>query len=68
MTNNRRIVIILISVFGGTILSFFVFKLRRGGAELTTQDSNMLLTNFIFSIAIILGIGFMFIWNKKNNK
>ncbi len=67
MTNKRRIIIILVSVFGGTVLSFLIFKLRRGGGELTTQDSNMLLTNFIFSIAIILGIGFMFIWNKKNN-
>jgi hypothetical protein len=67
MTNKRRIIIILVSVFGGTVLSFLVFKLRRGGGALTTQDSNMLLTNFIFSIAIILGIGFMFLWNKKNN-
>ena len=67
MTNKRRIIIILVSVFGGTVLSFLIFKLRRGGGALTTQDSNMLLTNFIFSIAIILGIGFMFIWNKKNN-
>lgn len=68
MSNNRRITIIIISVLGGTILSYFVFKLRRNGAELTAQDSSMLLTNFIFSILVILGVGFMFIWNKKNNK
>jgi hypothetical protein len=42
-----------------------MFKLRRGGGALTTDDQAMLITNFSFSIVIILGIGFFFIWNKK---
>ena len=66
ISNKRRITIIVLSVFGGTILSVLMFKLRRGG-ELTANDKNALLTNFIFSIAIILGVGFMFLWNNKNN-
>jgi hypothetical protein len=67
MTNKRRVTIIVLSVLAGSILSFFMFKLRRGGGALTTDDQAMLITNFSFSIVIILGIGFFFIWNKKND-
>ena len=68
ISNKRRVTIIVISVFAGTILSIGMFMLRRGGQPLTTNDTNALITNFIFSIAIILGVGFLFLWNNKNNK
>ena len=68
ISNKRRITIIVISVFCGTVLSVLMFMLRRGGKGLTANDTNMLLTNFIFSIAIILGVGFLFLWNNKNNR
>ena len=66
MSNKRRIIIITISVLAGTLLSVLMFKLRRGGT-LTSNDMSMLLTNLFFSLAIILGVGFLFIWNKKKD-
>lgn len=65
MSDNRRIFIILISVFVGTMLSLLIFKVRRGDAGLNNQDYSMLATNLFFSLAIILGIGFLFLWKKK---
>lgn len=67
MSNRRRVTIIVISVLAGCILSFLVFKLRRGGGDLTPQDQGFLITNFTFSLAIILGVGYFFIWNKKKD-
>jgi hypothetical protein len=67
MSNRRRVIIIVTSVIVGCILSFFVFKLRRGGGDLTQQDQGFLITNFTFSLAIILGVGYFFIWNKKKD-
>ena len=67
MSNRRRVIIIVTSVFIGCILSFLVFKLRRGGGDLTDQDQGFLITNFTFSLAIILGVGYFFIWNKKKD-
>jgi LPXTG-motif cell wall-anchored protein len=67
MTNNRRIIIISISALIGTLLSFFIFKLRKGNAELTGKDYSTILTNFIFSIGILLAVGFVFVWRKKKD-
>jgi O-antigen/teichoic acid export membrane protein len=67
MSPTRRVIIVLASVGGGSVLSYFIYKLRRGGAELTPQDKHSLLTNIAFSIAIILGVGFTFLWNKKKD-
>jgi hypothetical protein len=65
MSDRRRIIIILVSVIIGTTFSFLIFKARKGAAGLNDQDYSALLTNFVFSLAIILGIGFMFLWKKK---
>jgi len=65
MSPLRRVIIVLLSVGGGSILSYGIYKLRRGGGELTTQDTHSLLTNIVFSVGIILGVGFMFLWRKK---
>ena len=67
MSDKRRVVIIVCSVLGGTLLSLFLFKMRRGSQPLDDRDVNTLITNFVFSLAIILGIGFFFIWNKKKD-
>lgn len=67
ISNKRRVIIIVISVSAGTLLSVLLFKLRRGAQPLTTNDVSMLVTNLVFSIAIILGIGFLFLWNKKKD-
>lgn len=67
MSPKRRVIIVLVSVTAGTILSYFLFRLRRGGEELTTQDTHMLITNMVFSLAIILGVGFLFLWRRKKD-
>ncbi len=67
MSPRRRIIIVVLSVSAGTFLSFLLFKLRRGGGELNSQDTSMLVTNMVFSLGIILGIGFLFLWNKKKD-
>lgn len=66
MTNRRRITIITISIAAGTFLSYFIFRMRRGG-ELTQMDYITLIGNLIISLAVILGIGFMFLWRKNKN-
>ena len=67
MSPKRRVIIVLISVTAGTLLSYFLFRLRRGGDQLTTQDTHMLITNMVFSLAIILGVGFLFLWRRKKD-
>ncbi len=67
MSNKRRIIIIMLSVGAGTILSYFMIKLRRGGQELTVTDKNTLIWNLAISITLILGVGFMFLWHKKKD-
>ena len=67
MSDKRRIIIIVASVIGGTLLSMLLFKMRRGGQALEERDVTTLITNFVFSLAIILGIGFFFIWRKKKD-
>jgi hypothetical protein len=67
MSNQRRVIIIVISVLMGTLLSYLLYKVKRGGQELSSQDVFSLWTNFGFSVAIILGVGFLFLWNKKKN-
>jgi hypothetical protein len=67
MSNRRRIIIIVIAVITGTALSALIFATRSGG-KMSSSDLSTLLTNFVFSLAIILGIGFLFIWNKKKKE
>jgi hypothetical protein len=67
MSDRRRIIIILLSVSLGSFMSYLIYKLRRGGEELTQHDVFSLATNMVFSLGIILGVGFLFLW-KKNNK
>ena len=67
MNNKRRTTIIVVSVLTGTLLSFLLFKTRRGAEPLSGSDQTTLITNFVFSLAILLGIGFFFIWNKKKD-
>ncbi len=67
MSPKRRVIIVLLSVGAGSLLSYGLYKLRRGGGDLTTQDTHVLLTNMVFSVGIILGVGFMFLWRKKKD-
>lgn len=67
MSPKRRVIIVLLSVSSGTVLSYFLFRSRRGDGELTQQDTHFLITNMVFSLLIILGVGFMFLWRKKKD-
>ncbi|MBK9317971.1 MAG: hypothetical protein IPM91_03440 [Bacteroidetes bacterium] len=61
----RRVIIVLLSVGGGSVLSYGIYKLRRGGGELTTQDTHSLLTNIVFSVGIILGLDLCFCGGRR---
>ncbi len=67
MSPKRRVIIVVLSVGAGSLLSYGLYKLKRGGGDLTTQDVHTLLTNIVFSVGIILGVGFMFLWRKKKD-
>lgn len=67
MSPRRRIIIVILSVSAGSFLSYLLFKVRKGGDELSQQDTHMLITNLVFSVAIILGVGFAFLWRKKKD-
>jgi len=67
MSPKRRVIIVLLSVSAGTVMSYFLFRLKRGGQELTQQDTHFLITNMVFSLLIILGVGFMFLWRKNKD-
>ena len=67
MSPRRRIIIVILSVSAGSFLSYLLFKVRKGGAELSQQDTHMLITNLVFSVMIILGVGFAFLWQKKKD-
>jgi hypothetical protein len=64
MTNQRRTVIISVSVFAGSVLSAGLLSLKRG--SLKADDYFLLGTNLFFSLVIIFAIGWFFIWRKKN--
>jgi hypothetical protein len=64
MTNRRRIFIISISVFFGTMLSAVMLYFKRGTLE--GNDYFLLATNLFFSLVIILAIGYFLIWRKKD--
>lgn len=64
MTNRRRIFIISISVFFGTLLSAVMLYFKRGTLE--GNDYFLLATNLFFSLVIILAIGYFLIWRKKD--
>ena len=63
MSNRRRLLIILISVSLGSILSIWIIKKRMG--TLSQDSYRQLIFNFIFAIAIVVGIGLLF---KNMNK
>ena len=67
MSPRRRIIIVVLSVTAGSFLSYLLFKVRKGGDDLSQQDTHMLITNLVFSVAIILGVGFAFLWRKKKD-
>jgi hypothetical protein len=63
MSNRRRIIIIVISVTLGSLFALLVIKKRVGA--LSHENYIQLVFNFIFAVAIVVGIGLLF---RKMNK
>lgn len=57
MTDKRRVTIITLSVIAGTLLSFFIFKGKKG--VLTKDDYITLGSIMAVSLALIIGISFI---------
>jgi len=67
MSNKRRFLIILFSVTLGTLVSFWIVKQRMG--KLAPDAYKQLIFNFIFAIAIVVGIALLFRkMNRDDNK
>ena len=64
MNSRRRIFLIIISVAAGSAISFYIVKKRMG--TLSQQDYMQLGFNFIFAVAIVVGIAILF--QKMNKK
>ena len=63
ISKKRRLIIIIISVTLGSLISLYIVKKRMG--TLNQQDYMQLGFNFLFAIAIVIGIGLLF---QKMNK
>ncbi len=57
MSRRRRIIIITASVLMGTFFAFLLIKSRMG--TLKPNDWFQLGFNFLFAVAIVIGIGFV---------
>ncbi len=66
ISKKRRLIIILISVTAGSLISLYIVKKRLGG--LKPDDYVQLGINFLFAIAIVVGIALLFQkMDKKTN-
>ena len=61
--DTRKILLIVISVMGGTVLSAFLFMKTRG--NLGPEELKSLAFNMFFAFAIVIGIGLFFSLKKK---
>ncbi len=64
MNDRRRIFIVVASVLLGTFLAFLLVKSRMG--TLKPNDWFQLAFNFLFALAIVIGIGMLL--KKMKNK
>ncbi|MCX6290624.1 MAG: hypothetical protein NT126_02540 [Bacteroidetes bacterium] len=67
MSNRRRLIIIISSVLMGTFFAFLLIKSRMG--TLKPNDWVQLAFNFLFAVAIVVGVGFILkVMRDKNPK
>lgn len=67
MSNRRRIIIVVISVFIGSLMSAGLFY-KRGNGNLDNNSILNLVTNMVFSLVIVIAIGMFFVWNNNKDK
>lgn len=65
MNNRRRIIIIIVSVLMGTFFAFLLVKSRMG--TLKPNDWFQLGFNFLFAVAIVIGIGMILKMMREKN-
>jgi hypothetical protein len=65
MTNRRRIIFVIIGLLIGTVSSAFIYMMKNKDHELTKEAIISMAGNFFIAAAVIIGIGVIFLWNKK---
>lgn len=69
MDDKRRFNIIIASVTFGTVISLFLFALRRGGfSNITANDTSSIVSYFAFSLVFVLIFGFFMKKKKDKNE
>ena len=63
MTNRRRIILIIVSVLGGTLLSAWLISSKRG--KIGNDEIFLLGTNLVISLILIFGIGYIIMRSRK---
>lgn len=66
MNNRRRYTIISISVLIGTLLSVLLVYSKKGKVD--SNDKFMIITNFVFGLAIVVAIGIVMTRMDRKNK
>ncbi len=66
MKNRRRIIIVILSVSVGSLISFWFIQKKVG--TLTRDNYMQLIFNFIFAIAIVVGLAILFSKTNKNDQ
>jgi MFS-type transporter involved in bile tolerance (Atg22 family) len=66
MTSKRRILLIFISVASGSLISVWIIKKRMG--TLTPDVYIQLGFNFIFAVAIVVGVALLLQFMNKKDK
>ena len=66
MKDRRRYIIITISVLIGTLLSVLLVFSKKGKVD--SNDTFMIITNFVFGLAIVIAIGIVMTKMDRKNK
>ncbi len=66
MTDKKRYTLLTVSILIGTVFSFFVFKMKRGG-ELTNNDWLTLGSIFVISLILLISVSIIFKKASKDN-
>ena len=64
ISNKRRLIIIFMSVGLGSLISLYIMKKKMG--TLKPDDYMQLGFNFLFAVAIVIGIGLLM--SRQNQK
>lgn len=66
ISKKRRLIIILVSVTTGSLISLYILKKKMG--TLTPENYMQLGINFLFAVAMVVGIALLFQRMDKEGK